>query len=202
MDRRLISGLLAAVVVVGGAVMLLPGEKHATTVASVLAEEGVRVTGAANMNITGVDEETVAGIRMDQVSAEEDDRRLEIRVLKDIEETFASRYIEDRVKDITGRFVQREAPYAAVPVPEVNCTTGFTPTVSRQPNDDRNKTIISLYADKNREYTCLRDTAAYRAGIVMLYCPSARTVAEFSFFVPYDRQWNVSEEASSISCAG
>lgn len=190
---------LGGAVILGVTVLASP-EGAETTLAAVLASHGMTADAAADIPITEREETELAGVSIDTVEARAGNRRLTARILQDVGPRFADQYTTDTVQSVTVSFTQQTAPYAAVPVPHVDCTDGFRPTVSSRSVNGRNRTLIELYADKSRSYTCLSDEAMYRAAVLVLYCPDAGNVVEVEAFEPRDGAPGIMAWVSAIRC--
>jgi len=195
--------ILAALGVVAAILLLSLPLAGDDDLASVLVDRGIAVEGGTDLGAVDQSTSTIAGLAVWTVRLEgETGVTGTIRLFEDIGSGFADRYVTDRLDAVRALFVQKPAPYEAVPVPEADCSDGFSPKIERSQEVHGNRTMALLYAGEDEVYTCDEAEASQRAVRVLLYCPRQRVLLDLELLAPMDGPANLTASASSFVCQG
>lgn len=172
-----IIGLAVVLLLVLAAVLALRGAEPGG--GRPLEERMQRALREAGFIVASEEAREASGFSVTDINATQDSASVSVRLIGDMDEAMAGRYLEEKMLGVDSLFRTQPAHYPGIITREVQCPERFLPEKIEQENGAR----YILYANSRKSYgVCTPDLVAYRSAAEFQYCPSSRTFLESRAF--------------------
>lgn len=141
-----------------------------------LKKYGIEITEARDFKITKNND--------DNITANQEKKRMKIKIFRDFNKEKSERYIEEQMALLESLFEPQLPPYPEFLTKETGCNEKFKPIKK----ESQYGNYYLLYAGERFGYgICTEDLIKYKASIGFFYCSTKNILFKIEYFIPYNK---------------